>query len=580
MDDEEVRSESADGSDREAGPSVPRESASVVPLSAEARGAALWGSGLSGAAALTYEVVWTRSLTVVFGSTVYAVSIMLATFMLGLSLGGFMGGRWADRSNDLMRLLGRIEAGIAGFGLLSLLLIQLLPIVYFGLSQALEPSFVVVFTVQLVLSAAALLGPTALMGATFPVVSKINTVAMDEVGVDVGKVYGVNTMGSVAGSLLAGFALIPLVGVRATTIAAALLNVVVALLMFRFAGQKPARSRTMVAGVLLLVGLFAGLLVPEPALTAGFYRLGYEPSLKDYLAAARRSRVLYDEESATGRVKVVEDADSRSLVHDGKVEGSNAPIDGATTYMLGLLPAFSAGRPNSALVIGLGTGYTAQSLLGTELNSVEVVEINAAVPPAARLFVGDTLEKDPRYALHIADARNYLALTDRKWDVITSEPSWPLSQGVSHLFTREFFELVRSRLEPEGTFAQWVPAYLLSRADFMMMYKTFHSVFPNTQVWAVDAPGFGSNDLIFIGVNGDREVDTELVHQAGESALEQVGLSGQSFHLFDAPKTLEQSLTDASVPLNTDDHPRLETRVVRNALESFRGNPDVPDDWP
>jgi spermidine synthase len=182
----------------------------------------------SGMAALIYEVIWTRELSLVFGSTVYAVSMMLTAFMSGLSLGSFMGGKWADRSKNLIALFGRLELGIAVFGLLTIPLIQVLPTLYFFVYNTIKPSFVLFFFFQLLLSFVIMLIPTTFMGATFPVVTKINATSLEELGLDVGNVYSINTVGSIVGSLGSGFMLIPLIGIKGTTFVAAGLNLFVA----------------------------------------------------------------------------------------------------------------------------------------------------------------------------------------------------------------------------------------------------------------------------------------------------------------------------------------------------------------
>ena len=119
--------------------------------------------GLSGAAALIYEVAWTRELSLVFGSTVYAVSIMLAAFMSGLSLGSWLGGRWADKRNPVV-LYATLELGIGVFGVLSVPLMRVLPAAYFVLYTTLKPPFVVFFIIQFLMSFLVMLVPTVLMG--------------------------------------------------------------------------------------------------------------------------------------------------------------------------------------------------------------------------------------------------------------------------------------------------------------------------------------------------------------------------------------------------------------------------------
>lgn len=522
---------------------------------------------LSGMAALIYEVAWTRELSLVFGSTVYAVSMMLTAFMSGLSLGAFLGGKWADESADLFALFGRLETGIAVFGILTIPLTRALPDIYLAVYGALKPTFGLFFVIQLLLSFLIMLAPTTLMGATFPVVSKINTVTIKEVGTEVGNVYSVNTLGSIAGSLAAGFLLIPLVGVKATVFIAAGINLVVAVAMMTVA-SRPTLRKWLVGGAAALVfaaGL--GLAATENVFAAGFYRIGEFSSLDAYRAYRDSMTVLYAEDDVHGRVAVLQDtAGHLHLQNSGKIEGSTQPLDRQTTALLADLPIASADSPRNALIIGLGTGFTTLESLSHPVESVETVEISDAVVEASHYFVGDALDSDPRSTIVIDDARNHLLKNDTRYDVVSSEPSYPLSTHVSHLFTLEFYQLVRDHLTENGVFCQWVPRYLLLDEDTLMMMKTFTQVFPNTYVWGSNQGENEAVDLLLIGVNGDAELRPAAI-QAQIASSSDVALD---FGFFGGPNDIAQAVTDPSIPLNTDDRPLLEFRTPKNQIEFFR----------
>lgn len=521
----------------------------------------------SGAAALMYEVLWTRELELIFGSTVYAVSMMLAAFMSGLSLGAWLGGKWADRSSDLMGLFGRLEFGIAVFGLLSLPLVQVLPSVYFVVYDTLRPSFAVFFVIQMMLSFLIMLVPTTFMGATFPVVSKIYTAALDELGSDVGNVYSINTLGSIAGSLSTGFLLIPLIGVKATTFVAASLNLAVALTMIVVSRRMIPRAYVAIglAGLAAAIGL--GAFSQQAAFAHSFYRIGDYSSYEEYEAYRDALVTRYFADDIHGRVVVFEAPDGeRYLQNSGKIEGSTGLLDLQTTSMLALVPIHSADEPKSALVIGLGTGFTSKAALDAGIERVDTVEINASVLEASRLFVGDSVEVDPRSEIIIRDARNYLETTDHLYDVITSEPSYPLSTHVSHLFTKEFYELAKSRLSDEGVFCQWVPRYLLTDEDTLMMLKTFQQSFPQVYLWGSNEGQDEAVDMLLIGVNGTRSVDPEAVATAvrAESPIE------LDFGYFGSPEDVAAATAAPEILTNTDDRPLLEFRAPRNQIDFYR----------
>jgi spermidine synthase len=191
----------------------------------------LFAFSLSGMAALIYEVTWTRSLALIFGSTTYALSTMLSTFMAGLALGGYIGGRLADKGKNLLMLFGLMELGIGIFGLVTIPLIHFLSSQYVKIYNVFFESPSLYFTSQFLLCAGVMLVPTTLMGATFPVVSRKITEAMEEMGRSVGNAYSINTLGAIFGSFSAGFILIPLFGVKMSTMIAAGVNIVVAVMM-------------------------------------------------------------------------------------------------------------------------------------------------------------------------------------------------------------------------------------------------------------------------------------------------------------------------------------------------------------
>ena len=183
---------------------------------------------LSGAAGLVYQVVWMRQLSLVFGVTSHAVSTVLAVFMGGLAIGSWLFGRAGDDTRSPLRFYGWLELGIALFGFQSILLLDGLRELYVELrrSGAIAPELFPV--VRVALACLALLGPTTLMGATLPVLLRGVCKSRERLARDSGLLYGLNTLGAVAGVLVAAFWLIEAVGVRNTTFVAAGLNLVVA----------------------------------------------------------------------------------------------------------------------------------------------------------------------------------------------------------------------------------------------------------------------------------------------------------------------------------------------------------------
>ena len=197
---------------------------------------------LSGAAALTYEVVWMRMLSFVFGNTTYAVSVVLAVFLGGLAIGALAYGRVADRRGDLLRVYGVLEAGAAAVALtLPFVLLRVLTPVYTWIYRYAGESIAALTAARLVLSGVLLLIPAILLGGTLPVLVRFVVRSDEGMEAHVGRLYGLNTLGAVAGSFSTGFLLLPYLGVRLANASGAAVGLTVAaaaLLVHRALGAQ------------------------------------------------------------------------------------------------------------------------------------------------------------------------------------------------------------------------------------------------------------------------------------------------------------------------------------------------------
>jgi len=195
---------------------------------------------LSGSAALLYEVVWMRMLTQIFGSSAYAIATLLAAFMAGLALGSYIFGRLANSARNLLRLYGILELGIGIYGLLVPVLFRSARGVYIPLFW-LYDSYPTTFNLLLfLLSFVLLIFPTFLMGATLPVLSRFFVRSFSHLGQRIADLYATNTLGAVLGCALTGYYLIPALGMSRTVHAAAMMNLVIALLIFVVDGMRAA----------------------------------------------------------------------------------------------------------------------------------------------------------------------------------------------------------------------------------------------------------------------------------------------------------------------------------------------------
>jgi spermidine synthase len=240
----------------------------------------------------------------------------------------------------------------------------------------------------------------------------------------------------------------------------------------------------------------------------------------------------------------------------GKIEGTSRD-DLANTVLLAYLPLASHPAPRSFLTIGLGAGVTLGAARD-HLRDVDLVEINPGVVEAIRRHGTPGLLDNLTVIRN--DARNYLLATDKRYDVISSEPSYPTESAVANLFTRDFYEIAARRLNEGGVYCQWLPYYVLANDDVTMMLKTFATVFPHTWLWKVT----NSLDLIMVGSKNPISLSAEEI----SAKVQRLNIHGYplDFQLSRTPEQVREIASSGDVPVNTDDRPLLEYAVVDNML--------------
>lgn len=523
------------------------------------------GLGLSGAASMMYEVAWTRALALVIGSSTYAFSTMLVAFLAGLALGSYAFSRAAGRLRVDPFLFGGLQLGIGAGALIVIPLFDRMPELFlraFQVSQS--PGFVTLL--QFSISVLAMFLPTFFMGATFPCVAQIASRDLTCVGRDVGRIYFVNTVGAIAGTILAGFLLIPTWGLQFALKLAVLLNLGLALALFTVS-RKGIWGRA--AALLPLLGMAALYAFPSWNASAmasgvaiyGRQYLGFLGKADFRQAMASLDRLVFFKDGISATVSVHRQADTLYMRVNGKTDASNAH-DMRTQLMIGHLPLLFQREARQVLVIGLGSGVTAGAVALHPVERVDVIEIEPAVIEAATFFAKENrgVLENPRVHLAIADGRNFLLASDARYDVIISEPSNPWMRGMGNLFSLEFYELVARRLAPRGVVCQWIHGYGLFPEDVQMVVNTFRAVFPHTTIWNT-IPG----DFLLIG---SREpLALEYNHIASRYAslpllqedMARLGLHSPLAFLADFVLGEEDAARYAQdALLNTDDLPLLE----------------------
>lgn len=568
----------------DAGQPAPKTAPRQAPLSAPEgypaaegrKGAWAWvalvGLAFSGAASMIYEVAWTRALALIIGTSTYAFSTMLVSFLSGITLGGWAFSRLWGRRPLSPASFGLLELGIGLSALATTAVFERMPELFlrgFQISQA--HGFIL--AVQFSLSLLAMLIPTILIGATFPCVVQIVTGGLQRVGSDVGKTYSLNTLGAIVGSYSAGFILIPLLGIQATLKVATATNLAIAIAAFGAAiGRLGPAGRGAFAAAVLALPLAVWIPPWDKAvMTSGvaiygnlILRAWRGDNLKELLGARQ---ILYYKDGMSATVTVVRVQDHTVLKVNGKTDAGNG-ADMHTQLMSGHLPAFLHPEARRALVIGLGSGVTVGAALQHPLEAVDVVEIEPAVVEASHFFARENRRAlaDPRVRLRIGDGRNFLLGTRASYDVIISEPSNPWISGMGNLFSREFFQLAAGHLRPDGLMVQWVQGYSLFPEDFKMVVRTFRSVFPYTTVWNTVAP-----DFLLIGSKRPLTMDMQRLsaryadRPTIREDLARIGMRSPWGVLADfVLGDVETARFSRRAALNTDDLPLLEFSAPRS----------------
>jgi len=448
----------------------------------------------SGACAMVYEVGWTRFLTLVLGSSVYAFTLMLVVFLGGTALGAILGA--ARMARPGARPARWLVAALAGAGLSGFAthhLFRFMPYWYVDLYDLFGGNVVAMFGGQALLAVLVMAPPTLCLGSAFPFAVQLAVRRTDSLGADVARLYVSNTLGAVAGALLAGFVLLPTLGIQ-TSLLVSVVSLLVLAALVHWGRALAYRLRCLgVAALVSLAGLTVVLQAPwDPLLmSAGMYQ--YVSELSDYSHESLRNHaisdfeVLFYEEGPTSVVTVARSRGSGNLwlANNGKVDASTQE-DLRTQILLAHLPYFHREAAEEVLVIGLASGITAGSVtLQPGLDALDILEIEPRVIDASRFFNDFNRRplEDHRVRAIARDARNHLVLRSAPYDLIVSEPSNPWISGVSNLFTREFMELGRSRLAEGGVFVQWVQTYGMAREDFRSVLRTFCDVFPHAVLY-------------------------------------------------------------------------------------------------
>ena len=463
---------------------------------------------LSGMCALGAEVVWARLMGLTLGATVYAFSIILAVFLIGLAIGTAVASSLTRRLDPLLALGWCQLLAALGIAWTAFVIADWLP--YWPINPSLSPSPMFTFLLDMVRSVLAILPPTLLWGASFPFAFAAVARKQRDPGATVGFIYAANTAGAIVGALAASLVLIPWIGTQNTQRVFLVLSALSGLIVL-----VPLMTRMKSLKLEIATGVAVGC--------AALFTIGLDAVPGELIAYGRRiaiqrgqSEVIYTAEGRNTSIAVTRWLNDGAIQFHvaGKVEASTEPYDMKLQRMLGHLPGLINPGARSVLVVGFGGGVTAGTFTRyPNVQRLVICELEPLIPPASTRYFGAqnyNVMTDPRTQIVYDDARHFVATTQEKFDIITSDPIHPFVKGSATLYSKEYFEMVRAHLNPGGVVTQWVPLYESDPATVQSEFATFFEVFPNGTVWANLLDG-GGYDIVLVGTLDDAPIDLDAI---------------------------------------------------------------------
>jgi spermidine synthase/tetratricopeptide (TPR) repeat protein len=464
-------------------------------------------AGISGLAALLYEMVWVRVLITIFGSSTYSFSIMLMAFISGITIGSLIVTSDGFKKFDKIKSIVVCQFMIAASTMVILPIYERLPFYFWKISSLLvktESTFGIFLGIEFLICFLLMVIPTIFMGMTLPLVVEIVASSSKRVGYSVGMVFSINTAGTVIGILLTGMVLIPLMGIKNSFEVGILMNTLGAVLLVLFYNNFGVRKKLALIISAASINMFYLMLNPQwnvnLMLSGVFKRYHDAPpnSFSEFKKFLTQKEVLFYKEGLNANVGVVQESgqnSNRVLIINGKPDASDI-TDMPTQVLLGQIPMMLHPNAKNVFVVGFGSGVTIASILTHDVEKVECAEISSEVVEAANLFnhVNNSCLDDPRLKVHIEDAQTILKLSPYKYDVIVSEPSNPWISGIGNLFSKEYFLRCKEQLNEHGLMVQWFHIYEMEDEILKLVMNTFNDVFPFAEIWT---SSFG--DIIMVG---------------------------------------------------------------------------------
>ena len=530
-------------------------------------------AALTGAASFIYEIGWIRMLSLVLGASTHSFELMLSSFILGLACGGLWIRGRIDRIGDPVRYLALVQVAMGLLALATLPLYgEMFPLMQ-SIMKALaktDSGYLMYLLSSHGIALAIMFPATFCAGMTLPLITY--TLLRGGHGEKaIGAVYAANTLGAIAGVIVAAHIGMPLLGLKGLLAAGAALDVALGLvLLWRLGAIVPARLRLPLVATAISFAAFAGVFtlveLDTHRMASGVFRRGDLYTKKD-------AKLIYYKDGKTTSVALMDFQDDRSLRTNGKSDGAinmaGGPIvsDEITMTLTGALPLAFKPDAREAAVIGIGTGLTTHTLVANQaLARVDTVDIEPSMAQASRNFapLNANAFADPRSHIIFDDAKTYFSTHNRRYDLIVSEPSNPWVSGVSSLFTGEFYQLARRYPKPGGVLVQWFQMYEIDISLVASVLQALGNNFPDYVIYAAT-----DGDLLIVAGDPDtlakpiaditqipgvaRELSRVHIHSLGDVELRRIG----------GKKALAPFFASFGVPANSDYYPYLDLNAAR-----------------
>ncbi len=472
---------------------VTRSESSRAPLSL--LGLSAW----SGLATFVAEVTWFHLLGAVVGTSAYAFGLMLALFLVALTIGS----AWVARQPDEKispATLGGVQAVIAASMILTLPLWDKSSALFVVAGHFVN-SFAGREAVRAIVAAQLIVVPAAVLGTVYPLALRLGA-RTGSVGQAIGGLAAANTVGAIIGSLLTGYVLLPSIGSRGTILLVAGGSIALALLL------AERRAKVLAAIAALIAIVLPKWNLASLASGANVY-FGETPYYHSSIEWARES-------VTSGITSVVRHPKSQkvTLLTNGKFQGNESgEVMAQRAYAQ--VPLLALQRFDRALLIGVGTGCSLGALASYPFEEIDAVELSSDILEAARLYFGGVndrvLEGNPRVKIHVADGRNFLLLTTQKYDFVTMQLSSIWFAGAADLYNRDFYALMKPHLNAGAVVQQWVQLHHMTRRDLAVIAASMKAELPHVMLF------FRGNQGLLLGSVEPFVFDSEQLARLNQS---------------------------------------------------------------